>query len=114
MPSFLGVDLRGHLDLLLLAALRHTGPVHGYALITALRERSDGAFDLPEGTVYPALHRLEREGCVASSWDTSAPRKRRVYTLTAAGAAALAEKRSHWVAFVRGVQAVLERKVVAA
>ena len=49
------MDLRGHLDLLILATLRLTGPVHGYALIAALRERSDGAFDLPEGTVYPAL-----------------------------------------------------------
>src|SRR4051812_2694193 len=102
MPSLLGMDLRGHLDLLLLATLGHTGPVHGYALITALRERSEGAFDLPEGTVYPALHRLEHQGSVASSWDTSGPRRRRIYTLTAAGQEALAEKRSHWDVFARG------------
>ena len=112
MPSFLGMDLRGHLDLLLLATLRHTGPVHGYALITALRERSGGTFDLPEGTVYPALHRLERDGSVASSWDMAATRRRRVYTLTPAGEAAFAVKRSHFDAFVAGVRAVLQHRVV--
>ena len=112
MPSFLGMDLRGHLDLLLLATLRHTGPVHGYALITALRERSGGAFDLPEGTVYPALHRLERDGSVASTWDTAAPRKRRIYMLTPVGEAAFAAKRSRFDAFVAGVRAVLQDRVV--
>jgi len=107
MPSFLGMDLRGHLDLLLLATLHRTGPAHGYALITALRERSAGAFDLPEGTVYPALHRLERDGAVTSSWDADAPRKRRVYQLTRVGEAALAEKRTQWREFARGVQAIV-------
>jgi PadR family transcriptional regulator, regulatory protein PadR len=112
MPSFLGMDLRGHLDLLLLATLRQTGPVHGYALITALRDRSGGAFDLPEGTVYPALHRLERDGAVASAWDSGTARKRRVYTLTPAGEMALAAKRTHFDAFVTGVRAVLQHRVV--
>jgi len=51
------MDLRGHLDLLLLATLRDGGPAHGYAIMASLRERSLGAFDLPEGTVYPALYR---------------------------------------------------------
>ena len=111
MPSFLGMDLRGHLDLLLLATLRRTGPSHGYALIAALRDGSGGTFDLPEGTIYPALHRLEREGAVASSWEADAPRRRRVYALTAAGEAALAAKRTEWRNFVQGVQAVVERLV---
>src|SRR2546425_12523382 len=101
MLIFLGMDLRGHLDLLLLGTLRQTGPAHGYALICALRERSAGVFDLPEGTVYPALHRLERDGLVSSEWDTSAPRRRRVYSLTPDGAAALAAKRREW----RGLRA---------
>ena len=79
MPSFLGVDLRGHLDLMLLATLRDVGPAHGYAVIASLRERSLGAFDLPEGTVYPALHRLERDGLIDSQWDARASRRRRVY-----------------------------------
>ena len=70
MPSFLGMDLRGHLDLLLLATLARTGPSHGYALITALRDNSSGTFDLPEGTVYPVLHRLELAGLLGSRWTT--------------------------------------------
>jgi PadR family transcriptional regulator, regulatory protein PadR len=112
MPSFLGMDLRGHLDLLLLATLRDTGPAHGYAIIASLRERSLGTFDLPEGTVYPALHRLERDGLVDSDWDASAARRRRVYRLTAAGAAALAARRRDWRAFARGMQAILGQGVV--
>ena len=111
MPSFLGMDLRGHLDLLLLATLRDAGPAHGYAIIASLRERSLGAFNLPEGTVYPALHRLERDGLVDSEWDASASRRRRVYRLTAAGASALAGRRRDWRDFARGMQAVLGRSV---
>lgn len=107
MPSFLGMDLRGHLDLLLLATLHRTGPAHGYALITALRDRSGGAFDLPEGTVYPALHRLERDGFVTSAWEAASPRRRRVYRLTHPGEEALVAKRSEWRTFARGVQAVV-------
>ncbi len=107
MPSFLGVDLRGHLDLMLLATLRDVGPAHGYAVIASLRERSLGAFDLPEGTVYPALHRLERDGLIDSEWDPRAPRRRRVYQLTTAGAEALAAKRQDWREFARGMQVIL-------
>ncbi len=80
-------------------------------IIARLRERSSGAFDLPEGTVYPALHRLERDGLVASEWDASAPRRRRVYQLTATGARALAAKRRDWRDFARGMQAVLGQSV---
>jgi DNA-binding PadR family transcriptional regulator len=101
------MELRGHLDLLLLTALRQAGPAHGYALISALRDRSLGTFDLPEGTVYPALHRLEREGLVESEWDTTAARPRRVYQLTPAGLAALAVRRREWRTFARGMQAIL-------
>jgi len=98
------MDLRGHLDLLLLATLARGGPAHGYALITALRNRSDGAFDLPEGTVYPALHRLERDGWVASRWSDEGARRRRVYELTDAGEAALSAKRREWRAFARAME----------
>src|SRR5437762_303274 len=73
MLRLLGMDLRGHLDLLLLATLRDDGPAHGYAIIASLRERSLGAFDLPEGTVYPALYRLERDGLVDSEWMPALP-----------------------------------------
>jgi DNA-binding PadR family transcriptional regulator len=100
------MDLRGHLDLLLLATLARTGPAHGYALIAALREGSAGTFDLPEGTVYPALHRLERGGQVTSRWSDEGARRRRVYELTATGKAALAAKRREWRSFARAVELV--------
>jgi PadR family transcriptional regulator, regulatory protein PadR len=101
------MEVRGHLDLLLLAILRDSGSAHGYAIIAGLRERSLGAFDLPEGTIYPALHRLERDGLVDSHWDDSAARRRRVYRLTPAGATSLTAKRRDWRDFARGVQAVV-------
>lgn len=106
-------QLKGSLDLLLLAVLRD-GPLHGYAVIAGLRERSEGSFDLPEGTVYPALHKLERERLVSSSWDVAAGRRRRTYVLTERGVRALGEQRVQWHAFVRGVNAVLAAPAVPA
>ncbi len=100
------MDLRGHLDLLLLSTLRSTGPSYGYAVITSLRESSEGEFDLPEGTVYPALHRLERAGLVSSAWLEGSTRKRRVYTLTSEGRAALTAKRREWRRFAEGMERV--------
>ncbi len=98
--------LKGHLDLLLLSVL-DAGPAHGYAIISALRERSEGTFDLPEGTIYPALHRLEDAGLLSSSWAAADGRRRRVYALTREGAAALTAEQRQWQYFARGVQAVL-------
>lgn len=98
--------VKGHLDLLLLAVLSEAD-AHGYAVIAALKERSAGAFDLAEGTVYPALHRLERQGYVASRWDATPPRKRRVYSLTRRGRTALGARRDAWLGFRRAVTAVL-------
>jgi DNA-binding PadR family transcriptional regulator len=98
--------LKGNLDLLLLSVLA-AGPAHGYAIISALRHRSEGTFDLPEGTVYPALHRLEDAGQLRSSWDAADGRRRRVYALTDDGAAALAAQRTEWRHFARSVHAVL-------
>ena len=108
MLRLLGMDLRGHLDLLLLKTLRDDGPAHGYAIIASLRDRSHGTFDLPEGTVYPALYRLERDGLVGSEWDASAARRRRVYSLTKAGSAALGERRKAWGRFSQAVDTALE------
>ena len=98
--------LKGHLDGLLLAVLE-AGPTHGYAIIEALRASSGGTFDLPTGTVYPALHRLEDMGLVASTWRQGAGRKRRVYELTAAGRKALSEQRSAWRQFAGAVHSVM-------
>jgi PadR family transcriptional regulator, regulatory protein PadR len=99
--------LRGHLDLLLLSALE-SGPQHGYVLIGELRNRSEGAFDLPEGTVYPALHRLERAGLLTSRWVVAGGRRRRVYELSRRGKNVLADERQAWRAFTRGVELVVE------
>jgi PadR family transcriptional regulator PadR len=104
---FGGDAIKGHVDFLVLGVLRN-GPTHGYGLIVRLREQSDGAFDLPEGTIYPALQRLERAGRVESAWSSESGRRRRVYALTPAGEAALQAARADWAAFARGMQAVLE------
>lgn len=75
------------------------GPAHGYSLITRLRERSDGAFDLAEGTIYPALHRLEADGFLSATFVEVAGRRRKVYALTPAGRRELVEQRSQWHRF---------------
>jgi PadR family transcriptional regulator, regulatory protein PadR len=98
--------LKGHLDLLLLATVG-AGPLHGYAIVEALRERSDGAFALSEGTVYPALYRLERAGLLASRWEGDGKRRRRVYALTSRGRRELRTHEREWASFVRAVRAVI-------
>jgi PadR family transcriptional regulator PadR len=98
--------LKGHLDGLLLAVLE-PGPQHGYAVIEALRTGSGGTLDLPTGTVYPALHRLERAGLIASDWETVGGRRRRAYHLTRSGLAALGEQRALWEQFSTAVTTLL-------
>ena len=98
--------LKGHLDALLLAVLE-PGPQHGYAVIEALRAGSGGALDLPTGTVYPALHRLERAGLIGSAWHTVNGRRRRAYQLTPAGCTALQEQRAVWDRFSAAVTDLL-------
>jgi PadR family transcriptional regulator PadR len=90
--------IRGHLDGLILAVLAD-GAAHGYAIIQTLRDGSGGEFDLPEGTVYPALHRLERTGLVDSTWSVEQGRRRRIYHLTQHGRVSLQEERSQWGSF---------------
>lgn len=98
--------LRGHLDLLILATLEQE-PAHGYLILERLRERSGDVFVLAEGTLYPALHRLERGGLLASAWSPGDGRRRRVYRLTRRGRDELAERRSEWSRFSGAVQAVV-------
>ena len=94
-----GEILKGHLDMIVLAVLEAEA-AHGYAVIERIRHHSGGAFDLPEGTIYPVLHRLEGAGLLDSRWETSAAgRRRRVYALTRRGAAALVERRALWARF---------------
>jgi transcriptional regulator len=99
--------LKGHADLLLLAALEG-GPAHGYAIVESVRSRSGGVFALAEGTVYPALYRLERRGLVSSDWaEGDGARRRRVYRLTQKGRTELGERRETWSDYVRAMQAAL-------
>jgi transcriptional regulator len=98
--------LKGHLDFLLLAIVADE-PAHGYRIIEELKRRSGGAFDLPEGTVYPALHRLEQSGLLSSSWADGTGRRRRVYRLTARGRRALARERREWRGFTKAIEAVV-------
>src|SRR5271165_406825 len=90
--------LKGHLDGILLAVLEPE-PRHGYAVMEALRVRSGGQVDLPTGTLYPALHRLERAGLVAANWSQGGGRRRRVYELTPAGTRSLETERGTWKDF---------------
>src|SRR5262245_60466980 len=99
--------LKGHLDFLILAAVEDR-PAHGYAIVEALQRRSNGTFDLPEGTVYPALHRLERSGLLASRWLVVSNRRRRVYRLTTKGNRALTLYRKEWKHFSQAITAGLE------
>jgi PadR family transcriptional regulator, regulatory protein PadR len=98
--------LKGHLDSLILAVVA-AGPAHGYAIIEELKRRSRGTFTLPEGTVYPALHRLERAGLLESGWSATTGRKRRVYRLTRRGRRRLEARKGEWRDFARAIDAVL-------
>jgi PadR family transcriptional regulator, regulatory protein PadR len=95
----------GQLDSLILATVAEESG-HGYVILQRLRERSSGVFELAEGSLYPALHRLERDGLLASSWSTGG-RRRRVYAITPAGHSVLRERRQEWRRFSAAVAAVL-------
>lgn len=101
-----GEPLKGHLDMLLLT-LVGAGATHGYAIVEELRRASKGTFDLPDGTVYPALHRLCDAGLLMSRWSEDGGRRRRLYALTAKGRKELERQREYWTRFERGVRAVL-------
>jgi PadR family transcriptional regulator, regulatory protein PadR len=101
-----GEMLKGHLDVIVLAALA-AGPAHGYAIMQETRRRSGGALDLPEGTIYPALHRLEQSGLLSSRWTVGdAGRQRRIYSLTRSGRRALADQRALWQRFTDAIGGV--------
>ena len=98
--------LKGHMDLVLLAAIQER-PAHGYAIAERLRQRTDGTFDLPEGTLYSALRRLEHAGLISSRWSAVNGRRRRMYQLTAKGDRALTLRHQEWQAFSRAMAAVV-------
>lgn len=100
---------RGDLGVLILALLGER-EMYGYEIAVELRRRTDDLLDLPEGTVYPALRRLERQKLVAGTWvDAGARPRRRYYRLTADGERALDAGRQRWRRFVRAADAILAR-----
>lgn len=91
----------------MLLAVLESEPHHGYAIIEALKQRSGGELDVPTGTVYPALRRLERAGYLRSSWSNVGGRERRTYALTGAGTKELAAQRGQWRQTARTIGSVL-------
>jgi DNA-binding PadR family transcriptional regulator len=89
------LSFQGQLEGLVLAVLGG-GPLHGYAIATELRERSEGMLDVAEGTLYPVLHKLEKDGLVRSRWEVVNGRRRRVYVASPAGGRAVRERFASW------------------
>ena len=100
--------IRGTVDLLLLQTLQW-GPQHGYAITQSIRTRSSDALQVETGSLYPALHRLERQGWVKAEWGvTDTNQRARFYRLTPAGKKQLLHERSRWEQLVAAVAGVLE------
>jgi len=99
--------LQGTLDLLILTTLRRE-PNHGFGITLHIQEASEGALQLEEGSLYPALHRLEREKLVRGEWKTTSNgRRARYYRLTAKGSKRLADARQNWDVLTKSVAKVL-------
>ena len=108
MPRPKNDILQGTLALLVLKTLSVRGPLHGYAITQHVQAGSDDLLRLEEGSLYPALHRMEQEGWLKSRWGTTDKnREARFYTLTALGRAQLAEEQANWTRLTEGVNRVL-------
>ena len=102
--------LKGTLTLLVLSLLSRK-PMYGYQIVRAVREDTDGALRWKEGSLYPCLHKLAKDGLVVGEWDGEAGRRRRrYYHISEAGRTALAEKTASWVALARAVDRVLRKE----
>ncbi|MGH7667994.1 MAG: PadR family transcriptional regulator [Gemmatimonadaceae bacterium] len=100
--------LQGTLDLLILKSLV-LGPLHGWAISKRLRQLSSDVLDVGQGSLYPALYRLDDKGWIAAEWGTSPEgRRAKIYTLTAAGKKRLAEERAEWKRFAGAVEQILK------
>lgn len=101
-------DLQGALDLLILKTLSQLGSMHGYGIVMHLRRVSGELIIVEEGSLYPALHRMEQNGWVRATWAvTDYGRKARWYALTKAGREQLASREKNWEQVVKGVNAIL-------
>lgn len=100
--------LQGTLVLLVLRTLSAQGPLHGYAITSRIQQVSDELLRVEEGSLYPALHRMEQDGWLSSEWGTTEKnRQARFYTITPAGEAQLAAERESWARLTEGVGRVL-------
>lgn len=100
--------LQGSLDLLVLKLLSRRPGLHGYAIMSAVRETSEEVLRVEEGSLYPALHRMEESGWIRAKWvDKDSGRRARIYELTAAGKKQLATQESRWVLITAAVNRVL-------
>ena len=96
------------LDLLVLTVLHRRGPLHGYGIASAIEDLSDEALRLEEGSLYPALHRMEERGWISAEWKTSETKRRaRFYRLTNAGKKQLGLESERWLSFSAAVARVL-------
>jgi PadR family transcriptional regulator, regulatory protein PadR len=101
-------QLSGTLDLLILKTLSQAGPIHGYGIVLYIQRVSDDLLRVEEGSLYPALHRIEQSGWITSEWRTSKNNRRaRYYKLTPAGRRQLAKEEQSWDRVVQGVASVL-------
>ena len=101
-------DLQGALDLLILKTLSHLGSMHGFGIILHIERVSDELLNVEEGSLYPALYRLEAQGWIKAKWGVSDNnRKARYYELTAAGRKQLSAEKEHWSRITRGIDLVL-------
>jgi transcriptional regulator len=101
-------DLQGSLDLLVLKTLSQRGKLHGYGMVLHIQRASDELLRVEEGSLYPALHRMENSGWIASEWGlTETGRRAKYYRLTAAGRRRLQQAEGDFEELVKGVRAVL-------
>ena len=108
MDKSRGEVLQGTLDMLVLKALQ-LGPMHGWGVTELLESGSNQVLQVGQGSLYPALYRLERQGLITSDWRTTEnSRRARVYKLTAAGRRRLAEERENWSRMSRAVELILQ------
>jgi transcriptional regulator len=101
-------DLQGTLDLLVLKTLAQMGKLHGYGIVLHIQRASDALLRVEEGSLYPALHRMEQSGWISSEWAlTDTGRKAKYYRLTAAGRKQLEQAEKNFEHLVQGVRAIL-------
>lgn len=109
MPKSRNDKLQGTVTLLVLQMLEARAPLHGYALCDHIHRISDELLQVEEGSLYPALHRMEQDGWISSKWEiTDKGRKAKVYAITGLGKKQLADEQESWSRLTRGITRVLQ------